>query len=116
MGSAGLWLEPENSHCVPRRLRGRDARAHDLPTLHNESTTRMRLSTPSVRLVSSIVAALAFAGCAHPSQSGSAALDRGSYDVVIENGRVVDGTGNPWTYGDVGIRGERIAAITPRGG
>jgi dihydroorotase/N-acyl-D-amino-acid deacylase len=34
---------------------------------------------------------------------------------VIENGRLVDGTGNPWTYGDVGIRGDRIAVITQRG-
>ena len=76
----------------------------------------MRLSTPFARLVSPVVAALALAGCAHPSQSGSGALDRGSYDVVIENGRIVDGTGNPWTYGDVGIRGDRIAAVTPRGG
>jgi dihydroorotase/N-acyl-D-amino-acid deacylase len=41
--------------------------------------------------------------------------DRGSFDVVIENGRLVDGTGNPWTYGDVGIRGDRIVAVTPRG-
>ena len=75
----------------------------------------MRLSTPFARLVSSVVVALALAGCAHPSQSGSGALDRGSYDVVIENGRIVDGTGNPWTYGDVGIRGDRIVAVTPRG-
>ena len=37
------------------------------------------------------------------------------YDVVIENGRVVDGTGNPWMYGDVAIRGDRIVAVTPRG-
>jgi len=33
------------------------------------------------------------------------------YDVVIRNGRIVDGTGNPWFYGDVGVRGERIATI-----
>jgi dihydroorotase/N-acyl-D-amino-acid deacylase len=35
--------------------------------------------------------------------------------VVIENGRIVDGTGNPFFYGDVGIRGDHIAAIAPRG-
>src|SRR5215204_2243812 len=40
---------------------------------------------------------------------------RPDYDVVIENGRVVDGTGNPWIYGDVAIRGDRIVAVTPRG-
>src|SRR5688500_3742668 len=36
------------------------------------------------------------------------------YDVVIINAKIVDGTGNPWYYGDVGIRGDRIATIAPR--
>ncbi len=33
------------------------------------------------------------------------------YDVLIRDGRVVDGSGNPWVYADVGIRGERIALV-----
>ena len=33
------------------------------------------------------------------------------YDFVISGARVVDGTGAPWTYGDIGIIGDRIAAI-----
>jgi dihydroorotase/N-acyl-D-amino-acid deacylase len=33
------------------------------------------------------------------------------YDLVITNGRVVDGTGAPWFRADVGVRGDRIAAI-----
>ena len=33
------------------------------------------------------------------------------YDVVIQNGRIIDGTGSPWYAGDIGIRGGRIAAI-----
>jgi N-acyl-D-aspartate/D-glutamate deacylase len=33
------------------------------------------------------------------------------YDLVIRNGRIVDGTGNPWFYGDVAVRGDRIVAI-----
>lgn len=37
------------------------------------------------------------------------------YDIVLENGRVIDGTGNPWFNGDVAIRGDRIARITPAG-
>ncbi|HEX6616753.1 MAG TPA: D-aminoacylase [Gemmatimonadales bacterium] len=32
-------------------------------------------------------------------------------DVVIRNGRIIDGTGSPWYAGDVGIRAGRIAAI-----
>jgi dihydroorotase/N-acyl-D-amino-acid deacylase len=39
----------------------------------------------------------------------------GAFDVVIENGRVVDGTGAAWYYGDLALRGDRIAAIGPRG-
>ena len=34
-----------------------------------------------------------------------------SYDVIIRGGRIVDGTGNPWTTGDVAIKGGRIAAV-----
>src|SRR6185295_5044595 len=52
-----------------------------------------------------LLAAVIFAACTRPD-----------YDVVIENGRIVDGTGNPWMYGDVGIKGDRIAAVTLPGG
>jgi dihydroorotase/N-acyl-D-amino-acid deacylase len=38
-----------------------------------------------------------------------------TFDVLIRNARVVDGTGNPWFYGDVALTGDRIAAITPPG-
>ena len=34
-----------------------------------------------------------------------------SYDVIIRGGRIVDGTGDPWTTGDVAINGGRIAAV-----
>ena len=33
------------------------------------------------------------------------------FDVLIRNGRVVDGSGNPWIYADVGIIGDRIAFV-----
>jgi len=35
----------------------------------------------------------------------------GPFDLVIENGHIVDGTGSPWYGADVGIRDGRIAAI-----
>ena len=35
------------------------------------------------------------------------------YDLVIRNGRVVDGTGNPWYRADVAVRGDEIVRIAP---
>jgi N-acyl-D-amino-acid deacylase len=35
----------------------------------------------------------------------------GEYDLVIANGRIIDGTGSPWYAGDVAINAGRIAAI-----
>ncbi len=32
-------------------------------------------------------------------------------DIIIRNARVVDGTGAPWFRADVGIFGDRIAAV-----
>jgi dihydroorotase/N-acyl-D-amino-acid deacylase len=61
-----------------------------------------------------IVSILVVAGCA-PRSSVETTAPGGAYDVVIENGRVVDGTGAAWYYGDVALRGDRIAAIGPRG-
>jgi N-acyl-D-amino-acid deacylase len=36
------------------------------------------------------------------------------YDLVIRNGRVVDGTGAPWRRADVAIRGDSIVAVASR--
>jgi dihydroorotase/N-acyl-D-amino-acid deacylase len=36
---------------------------------------------------------------------------RASYDIVITNGRIIDGTGSPWYSGDLGILNGKIAAI-----
>jgi N-acyl-D-amino-acid deacylase len=34
-----------------------------------------------------------------------------TFDVLIRNGHIIDGTGSPWYSGDIGIRGGRVAAI-----
>jgi N-acyl-D-amino-acid deacylase len=38
-----------------------------------------------------------------------------SYDLLITGAKVVDGTGNPWFYGDVAVKDDRIAAVEPAG-
>jgi len=34
-----------------------------------------------------------------------------AYDVIIKNGKIIDGSGNPWVSGDIAILGDRIAKI-----
>jgi N-acyl-D-amino-acid deacylase len=67
-----------------------------------------------------LLGGLALAGFAHlrarPVAARGAALaavaaSSEPYDLVITNGRVIDGTGNPWFAADVGIRDGRIAAV-----
>jgi N-acyl-D-amino-acid deacylase len=41
--------------------------------------------------------------------SGSSA--GGAYDLLIRNGHIIDGAGNPWFAGDVAVSGDRIAAV-----
>jgi dihydroorotase/N-acyl-D-amino-acid deacylase len=54
------------------------------------------------------------AACGGPPPSASRATPAAAtarFDVVITNGRVVDGTGAPWFRADVGIVGDRITAL-----
>ncbi|HEY2150699.1 MAG TPA: D-aminoacylase [Vicinamibacterales bacterium] len=37
-----------------------------------------------------------------------------AYDLVIRNGRIIDGTGSPWYRGDIAVRGDTIVRIAPR--
>ena len=62
------------------------------------------------RHTASLIACLTL--CSSCTTSGAADAP---YDLVITNGRIVDGTGNPYYYGDVGVRGDRISTVTPRG-
>jgi N-acyl-D-amino-acid deacylase len=54
---------------------------------------------------------LAIVACCVAAAVPSRAQEETPYDLVIRGGRVVDGTGNPWAYGDVAVRGDRIVAV-----
>jgi N-acyl-D-amino-acid deacylase len=57
---------------------------------------------------------LVLAACSRvPATTTSA--PSGAFDLVLENGRVIDGTGAAWFPGDVAITGDRIARIGPAG-
>ena len=37
-----------------------------------------------------------------------------SYDIVIKNGKIIDGTGNPWMNADIGINDGKITKLGRR--
>jgi N-acyl-D-amino-acid deacylase len=57
------------------------------------------------RLVCYLYLAWALAICAWAAPQAS------PFDLVITNGRIIDGTGSPWYSGDVGVREGKIVAI-----
>jgi N-acyl-D-amino-acid deacylase len=61
-----------------------------------------------MRVVSRILQALILWLCAIAICS---AQQSPSFDLVITNGHVIDGTGSPWYSGDIGIRDGKIAAV-----
>lgn len=78
---------------------------------HASAARAVRLGTVLVN------AALLATGAACASSTASRAVTAAPsdtaapYDVVIRNGRVLDGAGNPWILADVAIRDGRFAAI-----
>lgn len=66
-----------------------------------------------------VLAAFALAACAPPAADPPAPTaptrPDGGYDLIIEGGKIIDGTGNAWYPGEIGIRGDRIVAITGPG-
>ena len=69
---------------------------------------------PRLIFAAAAFALSALAACHGPVSTG-VPPSGAPYDLVIANGRIVDGSGNPWFWGDVAIRGDRIARIAPRG-
>src|SRR6186997_1948445 len=63
----------------------------------------------SPRLVPSLLAAAL--GISAPLRASSAQNAVTAYDIVIRNGRVLDGAGNPWILADVAIKDGRFVKI-----
>jgi len=37
-----------------------------------------------------------------------------AYDIIINNGKIIDGAGNPWYWGEIGIENGKITKIAPK--
>lgn len=64
-------------------------------------------------LIRSAIMLCACVGLVHgqASKPAAPASEPVPFDIVVKNGKIIDGSGNPWYAADIGIRGDRIAAI-----
>jgi N-acyl-D-aspartate/D-glutamate deacylase/outer membrane protein assembly factor BamB len=84
-------------------------RLHDRSEERAISSPRSKIvaGPPSVLLALALLAPLLAAAGVAPRVAQPAQ----GYDVLIRDGRVLDGSGNPWFRADVAVEGDRIAAI-----
>ncbi len=75
----------------------------------NPQTSGSRVLETFGRKALPLILLLAAATTLVNAQATSAA--NGPYDVLIRNGHILDGTGNPWYSADIAISGDRIVAI-----
>jgi N-acyl-D-amino-acid deacylase len=76
-------------------------------SVQNKSAGALEYPMKNIRICSLLLGGIFLSIIAAAAQEGGAE----SYDLLIRNGRVVDGSGAPWYRADVAIRGGRIAAI-----
>jgi len=94
--------------------------AAGLRAASNENNNRfdegsgLRGSSRAARVAAAALLGMVLLGgyvVAKSARAQTAASAAPAYDVVIRNGKIVDGTGSPWFAGDIGIRNGRIVAI-----
>ena len=66
--------------------------------------------SPAALLTAPLVAGALLAATACTESTATPTADA-PFDVLLTNARVVDGAGNPWFRADIGVRGDRIAAV-----
>jgi N-acyl-D-amino-acid deacylase len=76
-----------------------------------ELRATMKHLTNLPKLGPSIACACLLLAAFGAAQNTSSRATRQPYDVLIRNGHIIDGTGNPWFAADVAIEGDRVVAI-----
>jgi N-acyl-D-amino-acid deacylase len=73
------------------------------------SSLRFPAAAPAAAVRAALLLTVLWAAAALGGATGLRAQQE--FDVLIRNGRVLDGTGNPWYHADLGITGDRIVAL-----
>lgn len=95
-------------------LKGPELRVPDRDTIcgHHAETLPMRRFV-MIHCRTTIVVLLSLLA-AHTGRVATGDEHERPFDLLIRGGRIIDGTGNPWYLGDVGIQGDRIVAVGRR--
>src|SRR5690242_687039 len=75
----------------------------------------MRISAIGSLAASLFVGAIGCSSTAARPSTAPLPVGQSAFDLIISGGRIVDGTGNAWVFGDVGVSGGRIARVAPAG-
>jgi len=73
--------------------------------------TRESSTNREAYMIKKLLAALSLIILAAPVFIFDSIASTPEYDIAIINGRIVDGTGNPWFYGSVAIKNDRIVRV-----
>ena len=66
-----------------------------------------------MRALVPVIAAISISACQPPAPPGASDIGSGKpFDIVFSGGTIVDGLGNPAFRGNVGIKGDRIVAVS----
>ena len=84
------------------------------PNPRQRDTFTASLTPPPMNRRAILFACLAVLACGRRPSSGAPNPASG-FDLVLENGHVIDGTGAAWFLGDVAISGDRIARVGAAG-
>ena len=81
--------------------------------LHRSGRRAPADTVPTTALMAALAvgAALLAAACTEAGPPSGQPADDAPFDVLLTEARVVDGAGNPWFRADIGLRGDRIAAV-----
>src|SRR5437016_6714344 len=106
--------------CTPHSI-------HPLGSVYIPGLHKVSSSDATITRWAMYIAGVTLSGCGEPCDSYGATIVKRTvrillllipwtllgqqYDVLIRNGRVVDGTGNPWVYADVGVTRDRITLV-----
>src|SRR5262249_4508182 len=81
------------------------------PKFEIDGETLVAISDSLTKMLKQLIGISLFLLSINQGLSAQKTTANAPYDLVIRHARVLDGTGNPWFYADVGLKGDRISRV-----